>query len=154
MSRDRTAAYVLALCLLAAAVSKVVRMEASVRDLAALARGVGLGRVSGATLTWFVAALAAAELAMAAALVSTRQRRRALVAFLLLVACGIVTLGVASRWGSRGDFGCPCGLPFELPRFLNPFTAMLLRDAALVALAAIAWGPRPRAAPVAPVRPA
>jgi hypothetical protein len=145
---------VLALFLALAAATKLVRIESSARDLDALARGLGLGRLGDARLTWFAASLAAAELATAAALFSSRHRRRGLVAFLGLVVCGVVTVGIASRWGGRGDFGCPCGLGFELPRFANAFVVLLLRDAMLVAIAAMAWVPRQAGASASRVRPA
>jgi hypothetical protein len=154
MSRERSASWVLALFLAAAAVAKVVRIETSVRDLEAVVRGVGLGRASGVTLTWSVAALATVELLTAAALLSPRHRRGGLVALLGLVGCGAVVVGIASEWGARRDFGCPCGLGFDLPPFSNAFSALLLRDAALVALAALAWGPQAAATPAARVRPA
>src|SRR5262245_51250872 len=153
MTRDRYAAYVLALCLAAAAVAKLLRLEISVRDLGAVVRGLGIGRLGGSTLTWLAAGLVTAEFAIAMALVTSRHRRRGLVALLLLIACGIACIGVASRWGARKDFGCPCGLGFDLPPFASFFASMLLRDAALVALAAIAWGPDNRAAAAARVRP-
>jgi hypothetical protein len=152
--RGRSASYVLALFLTVAAVTKLVRLESSARDLDALARGLGLGRLGDARLTWFAASLAAAELATAAAIVSSRHRRRGLVAFLGLVVCGVVTVGIASRWGGRTDFGCPCGLGFELPRFANAFVVLLLRDAMLVAIAAMAWVPPQPRVPAACVRPA
>ena len=150
--RGRSAAYVLALFLAVAAVTKLVRIESSARDLDALARGLGAGRLGEAPLSWLAASLAAAELATAAALCTSRHRRRGLVAFLGLVLCGVVTVGIASRWGGRGDFGCPCGLGFELPRFANAFVVLLLRDAMLVSIVAMAWVPPPGAARASWVR--
>ena len=154
MTRDRLAAYVLALCVLAAVAGKLARIGESLRDLDALARGLGIGRPDAAALTWILAVLSAGELAIAAALVTTRHRRRGLVALLLLLACGVVAIGIASRWGARRDFGCPCGLAFQVPFIPNYFIAMLVRDAALAALAAIAWGADDRGRGVARVSPA
>ena len=154
MTRDRLAAYVLALCVLAAVAGKLARIDASVRELESLARGLGVGRPGATALTWILAALSAGELAIAAALLTQRHRRRGLVALLLLLACGIVAVGMASRWGARRDFGCPCGLAFQVPFIPNYFIAMLVRDAALAALAAIAWGADDRGRAVTRVSPA
>jgi hypothetical protein len=153
-ARARSASYVLALFLAAAAVIKLVRIESSGRDLDALVRGLGLGRLRDPRLTWCVVSLAAAELSIAAALLSSRHRRVGLAAFLGLLVCGVVTVGIASRWGARRDFGCPCGLGFELPRFANAFVVLLLRDGMLVAIAGMAWMPSGSEPPAPRVRPA
>ena len=154
MTRERSASCVLALCLVAAAAAKLLDMEASFRDFGAIVRALGLGRADAGALAWLVGGIVAAEAAIAAALVTTRHRRAGVAAFLGLVGCGILVVGIASEWGGRGDFGCPCGLAIALPRAANAFSTLLLRDAALVALAALAWGPGQGAAPAARVRPA
>lgn len=154
MTSERPASYVLASCLLAAAASKLAQFDASVRGVDSLVRGLGLGRLDSEPLTWLFAALVVFEVTLAAAFVTSRLRRPAVIALLAFLACGIVCVGVASRWGERKDFGCPCGLAFELPLLGNYFTTILLRDAALAALAALAWGTETREEAAARVRPA
>lgn len=153
MTWERLGAGALAAALATAACAKCAHLGDAAHELSLLAAGAGIGDIDVHASRWAVSALTAAEIAMAAALFTARFRRGALVAFLAMLACGAALLAVATGFGSRSWFGCACGLPFEVPLIRGVFPVVLLRDAALVALAAMAWGPpsgRTRSARVSP----
>jgi hypothetical protein len=139
MSRWNVAAVALGVLLVAASGAKLLRLDAVARDCASLASSLGLGAVPTESARILVLALVAVELLIAAVLVAASRRRVGLLLVLGLMSGGIALIGHASAWGTDPDIGCPCGLAIAFPLLENAFSLLLLRDAALVALVAIAW---------------
>ena len=142
MRPERISAWILALLVAVAAVAKLVRLEATSRDTAELLTAAGIAPPPGGGLELAIWAVAALEIALAVVIGLSRRSRIGLVALLVLMSAGVLLVGAATSWGGDADVACPCGLPLELPFLRNAFAAMLARDALLVALVALAWGPR------------
>ncbi len=146
MSPERITRWILALIVAAAAATKLLAFETTRRGVAELLGAAGIGPLSQTGLDAAIWALAVSEVALAAAIAFSPRPRLGLAALLAMIAAGIVLFGAATSWGRDADLACPCGLPFELPFLHNTFAAMLVRDAILLALVALAW---PSAEPAA-----
>jgi hypothetical protein len=86
---------------------------------------------------------------IAIAIVVPRCSKAGLASLLCVVAAGVVLVGVASDWGLSSDVPCPCRIPFLAPFIRSSFAMLLLRDACIVALVALAWGARAAPRPAA-----
>jgi hypothetical protein len=146
MRPERISRWILALIVAAAAATKVVRAQATGRAIAAMLTAAGLGPLPQAGIDAAVWGLAASEFLLAAFVALSPRPRIGLAALLALISAGILLFGAATSWGRDAELACPCGLPFELSVLHNTFAAMLVRDAILVALVALAWPKAARAA--------
>lgn len=141
MRTDRISAWTLAVVVAAAAATKLVRLEATERDVGALLTAAGIGAPPGGGTEAAIWGVAAVEFVLAVLVALGRATRVGLVSIVALLAAGILVMGSATSWGRDAGVACPCGLPLEVPFLRNTFAAMLVRDAFLVALVALAWGP-------------
>lgn len=139
MSKQRVTAAALGLFLALAAVMKLIQFDGVTRDAATLLRSVHLPELSNVTIGYGVLALALGEIVLGGLMVLGFWRRAGLGSMLGLMGAGIVVVGAASSWGLDQGFGCPCGLTLDVPFMRNTYAILLVRDACLVALVAVAW---------------
>lgn len=142
MRTERCAAWILALLVAAAAATKLVAPEELGHEISGLLHAAGLGRPPELFRSPGVVALCVLEISIAVLVVLPRRSRIGLAALVVVMAAGVLLVGAGSSWGRDADFACPCGLLLELPFVRNEFAAMLVRDALLLTLVAMAWGVR------------
>jgi hypothetical protein len=149
MRENRWAVRIAALLVAGAAAVKVTDASKLASDLAALLGRAGLPAIAPGVAESAAWALVAFEVLVAIAIVVPRSSKAGLASLLAVVAAGVVLVGVASDWGVASDVPCPCGITFMAPFLHSPFAMLLLRDACIVALVALAWGRTPAPQPSA-----
>ena len=148
--RDNSwAVWIVALLVGGAAAVKLSDPVKVAADLTALLGDAGLPAVAPGVAGAAAWALIALEVLVAFAIVVPRCSKAGLAALLCVVAAGVVLVGLASDWGREAGVPCPCGITFIAPFVHSPFAMLLLRDACIVALVALAWGGRSGPAAVA-----